>query len=99
VGLVLDSAREHVLVTRRPSYMRSYPDGWVFPGGGVEEGESLAQAVTREILEETGLVTSVHDWKIFSLWESVYPTTAPIDGGIKSHYLVIYMSTVLADEQ
>lgn len=33
-----------------------YEGGLVFPGGHVEEGESLRDSVTREIREETGLV-------------------------------------------
>lgn len=28
--------------------------GWTMPGGGVEFGESIAAAVSREVLEETG---------------------------------------------
>lgn len=97
VGLVWDSTREHLLVTQRPPYMRSFPGAWVFPGGGVEKGESLVQAVTREVSEETGLVTN--GWNIFSLWESVYPTHSQPGVGIKAHHLVIYMSTVLHTDQ
>lgn len=33
-----------------------YPGGLVFPGGHVEEGESLTESVIREMREETGLI-------------------------------------------
>ena len=33
----------------------TYRDGWYLPGGGVDRGESMAAAATREVAEETGV--------------------------------------------
>lgn len=45
-----------VLVERR-----FFPAGWAIPGGFVDPGESLARAVRREALEETGLEVDVRE--------------------------------------
>lgn len=53
VGVVLD--RDHnILITRRAP--DSHQGGlWEFPGGKVEEGESLTSALARELKEELGI--------------------------------------------
>lgn len=53
VGVVLDSSG-NVLITRRAS--GSHQGGlWEFPGGKVEQGESLQSALARELREELGI--------------------------------------------
>lgn len=50
-GLVTD-AQGRVLMIRSPRR------DWEFPGGQVEEGESLTDALRREVLEETGMAVT-----------------------------------------
>jgi 8-oxo-dGTP pyrophosphatase MutT (NUDIX family) len=47
---IFDTNREKVLLTQRADNGR-----WCLPGGGMESGESAAQACEREVWEETGL--------------------------------------------
>ncbi|GMA31427.1 NUDIX hydrolase [Litorihabitans aurantiacus] len=44
-----------LLLTRRSDALRHHPGQIAFPGGGLDPGESPAQAAVREAVEETGL--------------------------------------------
>jgi len=47
-----------VLVTQRSESM-PHALKWEFPGGKIKEGESVEEAITREILEELGILVEV----------------------------------------
>ncbi|UOQ83584.1 (deoxy)nucleoside triphosphate pyrophosphohydrolase [Gracilibacillus salinarum] len=51
VAAVIENNQEEVLCALRAHDM-SIPNKWEFPGGKVEEGENLQQALEREIQEE-----------------------------------------------
>lgn len=53
VGALVVNESGHVLLVKSPRR------GWEFPGGQVEVGESLPQALMREISEESGVTVRV----------------------------------------
>jgi len=73
---------DHVLLVQRgrePSYGK-----WSVPGGLVEVGESLREAVSREVKEEVGLVVEVHDLVV--ALDRVLPDQT---GNIEYHYILL----------
>lgn len=58
-GLLLRHGQ--VLMAHRAPTRVNYPDTWSFPGGHVEAGETLEQALGRELREEIGVTAT--DWR------------------------------------
>jgi 8-oxo-dGTP diphosphatase len=63
VGVLINKLDEFLL-TSRPAG-KVFAGYWEFPGGKLEAGESVEQALKRELHEELGIVIgAVHPWKI-----------------------------------
>ena len=63
VGVLID-ADGRFLVTSRPEG-KVYAGYWEFPGGKLEVGESVEEALRRELHEELGIhIGAVRPWKI-----------------------------------
>lgn len=45
-----------VLLARRSSSRKVYPDRWSLPGGHIEDGEDTETAMRRELVEEIGVM-------------------------------------------
>ncbi len=62
VGVLIDPQGRFLLTSRPPG--KVYAGYWEFPGGKVEAGESVADALRRELQEEIGVtVGTVQPWR------------------------------------
>jgi 8-oxo-dGTP diphosphatase len=63
VGVLIDP-QGNFLLTSRPTG-KVYSGYWEFPGGKFEPGETAAQALRRELMEELGItISEPQPWKI-----------------------------------
>ena len=60
---VISNGRGIVLIRRK-----NEPHGWALPGGFVDIGETVEEAVAREALEETGL--SITDLRLVGVYSN-----------------------------
>lgn len=60
---------QHVLMAHRSPLRRTYPGTWSFPGGHVEDGETLEQALQRELHEEIEVLAQ--SWSFMKQFDDV----------------------------
>ena len=81
VGAVIKQGRRVVVVRRKAPPLEGQ---WSIPGGLVEVGETLRQAVAREAREETGLTVEVG--KLLEVFERILPDAR---GRTKHHFVLL----------
>ena len=63
VGVLVRADGDFLLTSRPPG--KVYEGYWEFPGGKLEQGESVEQALRRELHEEIGItIGAAHPWKV-----------------------------------
>jgi ADP-ribose pyrophosphatase YjhB (NUDIX family) len=81
VGVIL-IRRDRILMAQRGK--QPLKGWWSLPGGALETGESLKDAVCREALEETGLM--IRPVRVFEIFERIMRDS---EGRAEYHYVLI----------
>jgi mutator protein MutT len=80
VGAVVIYEGRVLLIRRGKEPLRGR---WVIPGGTVEAGETLHEALVREVQEETGL--AIHPTEVVLVFDRILRE----DGQLRYHYVII----------
>lgn len=92
VGAVIWNDKSEIVLIRRGKAPRR--DQWSIPGGHLEWGESLRDAVLREVREETGLIV-----EIAGLIDTVDLITRNETGDATRHYVLVdFAARLIAGE-
>jgi nucleoside triphosphatase len=92
VGVVQNLQGEYLLC-RMPAGRGVFPGEWGLPGGGIDPGETLEEALRREILEEVGLELEKIEPLFFT--DGTYVKSFP-NGERRSFYMVFLLFRCVA---
>jgi ADP-ribose pyrophosphatase YjhB (NUDIX family) len=91
VSVVVTDEYGNILLQRR-----SDNDLWGLPGGGMELGESIGQAVVRETKEETGL--DVEPTAIVGIYSDPGHVIAYADGEVRQEFSICFRANLTGGE-
>ena len=95
VGAVIVNPQGQVLIIQRGSEPRK--GHWSIPGGLIELGETLLDAICREVEEETGLI--VKPQAVVEVVDRIYKDSEADFERVRYHYVVVdYWCTVVGGE-
>ena len=80
-GIIKNQKNQILLILRRSP---PYAGTWSLPGGAVQVGETLEEALKREIREECGIDVKIHSH--FDIISRIFPDEK---GKIQYHYVII----------
>lgn len=89
IGAFIRNKKGQILLTR--SYKWQNGKKWVVPGGHIDWGETIEQAVKREVKEEVGV--KVDFLQVFVMWEVLFPK----EFHQKKHFLFIECECLVKD--
>ena len=95
VSAVIKNPQGKYLLCKQPSDVGVFPGQWAIPGGGIDPGETMSEALVREMHEEVGLTISNIKPLRFSddIRRKHYP-----DGTKKKVYMIYLVFTCDTDD-
>jgi ADP-ribose pyrophosphatase YjhB (NUDIX family) len=88
VSVVVPDGRGRILLIRRTD--NNY---WSIPGGGMEPGESVRQAASREVMEETGINCEVTG--LVGIYSNPGHVAAYDDGEVRQEFSICLTARIL----
>jgi ADP-ribose pyrophosphatase YjhB (NUDIX family) len=89
-AIVLDDAGRILL------HKRTDNEYWSIPGGSMEPGESIGEAVVREVREETGVEATVE--KILGVYSNPRHVSVYDDGEVRQQFSVCFLCRAVGGE-
>jgi nucleoside triphosphatase len=93
VVALIQNQRGEYLLCKKPSDRGVFPGEWGLPGGGIEPGETLEQALRREVREELSL--ELHSIEPLFFSDAAYPKYYH-DGTSRSIYMIFLLYRCMA---